>query len=80
MKSVSARVANQAFSRLLAAAAAGEEIVIMRRGKAVARLGPVAADEADATRQRAVRRMIRRMRRGFRLGGVKIPREAIYER
>jgi prevent-host-death family protein len=35
---VSAREANQAFSRILGEAEAGEEIVITRRGKPVATL------------------------------------------
>ncbi len=36
MRTVSAREANQAFSKLLADAASGEEIVITRHGKPVA--------------------------------------------
>ncbi len=80
MKTISARAANQAFSKLLAAAAGGEEIVITRRGTPVAKLVPISAGERDAERSRAVRRMARRMRRGVRLGGIKVPREAIYER
>ena len=40
MRSVNAREANQAFSHLLAEAEAGEEVVITRRGKPVATLGP----------------------------------------
>ena len=80
MKTISAREANQAFSKLLAAAAAGEEFVITRRGTPVAKLGPVSARDADRERKAAVTRMIRRMRRGARLGGVKVPREQIYER
>jgi prevent-host-death family protein len=38
MKSVSARVANQQFSRLLAEVKAGEEVVITSRGEPVAKL------------------------------------------
>jgi prevent-host-death family protein len=41
MRSVSAREANQQFSRLLGEAANGEEIVITRRGKPAVRLVPV---------------------------------------
>ena len=40
MRSVTAREANQSFSRILSEAEAGEEIVITRRGKVVARLMP----------------------------------------
>ncbi len=80
MKTISAREANQAFSKLLAAAAAGEEFVITRRGMPVAKLGPVARRDADDERKAAARRMMRRMRRGVRLGGIKVPREQLYER
>ena len=80
MKTISAREANQAFSKLLAAAAAGEEFVITRRGTPVAKLGPVSARDADEKRKAAGRRMMRRMRRGARLGGIKVPREQLYER
>lgn len=80
MKTVPARQANQAFSKLLAEAEAGEEIVITRRGVAVAKLVPVNARDAGSDRKAAVRRMIARMERGARLGGIKVPREKIYER
>ncbi len=80
MKTSSAREANQAFSKLLAAAAAGEEFVITRRGMPVAKLGPVARRDADEERKAAGRRMMRRMRQGARLGGIKVPREQIYQR
>lgn len=80
MKTISAREANQAFSKLLAAAAAGEEFVITRRGTPVAKLVPVTGRDADEERQAAGRRMMRRMRQGARLGGIKVPREQIYQR
>ena len=52
MRTVSAREANQQFSRLLEAATAGEEITITRRGVPVARLVPIddGARAADASR------------------------------
>ncbi len=80
MKTVSAREANQSFSRLLAAAADGEEVLITRRGKPVARLGPVSTVEFDNKRAAAVKRMIELMKRGIPLGGVKVVRDEIYER
>lgn len=50
MKTVSAREANQSFSKLLAAAEAGEEVAITKHGQVVARLVPAprstVADEA----------------------------------
>jgi len=80
MKTVSARDANQAFSKLLAAAAAGEEIVITRRGKPVARLGPF-SDEAEIRAQkRAADRTVKRLRRGVHFGGLRATREDMHER
>ncbi len=80
MKTVSAREANQSFSRLLAAAADGEEVLITRRGKPVAKLGPVSAVKFDDRRATAVKSMIELMKRGIPLGGAKVVRDEIYER
>ena len=80
MRRVSAREANQAFSRLLAQAASGEEIIITRRGEPVARLGPLNADRMRDRRTAAVERMMARMRRGVHLGGVKVMRDEMHER
>ena len=80
MKSVSAREANQAFSKLLAEAADGEEIVITRRGKPVAKLVPVGTAKSDEKRERAIERMMERMRRGLDLGGRKFTRDEMHER
>lgn len=43
--------ARNRFSELIEAAEAGEEIVVLRRGKAVARIGPV-TDRDDIVRRR----------------------------
>jgi prevent-host-death family protein len=80
MKTVSASVANRAFSKLLAKAEAGEEIVITRRGVAVAKLVPMPDRIAGRASKAAVRRMIARMERGARLGGAKMARDEIYRR
>lgn len=83
MRTVSARDANQKFSTLLAEAASGEEVVITRHGKPVAKLVPVTdrqAPRADAEREAAIRRMVERMRKGVHLGGVKVDRDEIYDR
>jgi len=50
MRMVLARAANQGFSKLLQAVVEGEEVVITRRGKPVARLAPI---EDAACRHRA---------------------------
>jgi prevent-host-death family protein len=80
MKSVSAREANQGFSKLLAEAAGGEEIVITRRGKPVAKLVPIGTAKSDEKRERAIERMMERMRRGLDLGGRKFTRDEMHER
>ena len=80
MRSVSAREANQGFSKLLAEAAGGEEIVITRRGKPVAKLVPVGTAKSDEKRERAIERMRKLMRRGLDLGGRKFTRDEMHER
>ncbi len=68
MTTVSAREANQHFSKFLDAASRGEEVTITRRGKAVARLVPVvAADEMTAAAERASARRaaLERLQRGY---------------
>jgi prevent-host-death family protein len=48
VRTISAREANQGFSRLLETAARGEEVTITRRGVPVAKLVPVVANVDDA--------------------------------
>ncbi len=63
MSTVTAREANQHFSKFLDAASRGEEVTITRRGKPVAKLVPVAAGEEgiaaleEAARQAALERL-----------------------
>ena len=68
MRTVSAREANQSFSRLLQAVVEGEEVVITRRGKPVARLAPIEAATTDAERQAEIDRLIAHLREGVDLG------------
>jgi prevent-host-death family protein len=49
MERVNVREARKNISRLLDAVSAGEEVVILRRGKPVARLGPVEEQEEIKT-------------------------------
>lgn len=68
MATVSAREANQHFSKFLDAAARGEEVTITRRGKAVARLVPIdAAGEMTAAAEQAASRRaaLERLQRGY---------------
>ena len=80
MKQVSARDANQRFSKLLAEVAGGREIVITRHGKPVARLVPVSAQQESAERAAAIKRLRARMKRGLSLGGAKFKRDELYDR
>ena len=69
MRSVSAREANQQFSRILAEAEGGEEIVITRRGEPVATLAPYRAPEMTSEKKEAIERAIRMMENAPDLGG-----------
>lgn len=79
MKTVSARDANQHFSRLLAAVEAGEEVVITRRGKPVARLVREAGMSTEE-RAEALKKLNEIMDRGIRLEGPPMTRDEMHER
>jgi prevent-host-death family protein len=80
MRTVSAREANQAFSKLLQAVVDGEEVVITRRGKPVARLTPIEEKGRDAEREAEIERLIEHWREGVDLGEpVTWTRDELYE-
>ena len=68
MSQIGAFEAKTHLSELLDRVEAGEELVIARRGRPVARLVPV----ADANQQRAAEavKRLRTLRRGATLGGI----------
>ena len=78
MKTVSAREANQKFSRLLAEAAAGQEVVITRRGIPVAQLVPARSRKKDRAHAAAVRRLMNLL--NLSLGGGRFRRDELYDR
>lgn len=81
MRTVSLKTANQEFSRLVKEVERGEDFLITRRGRPVARLVPHTADKAaDAVWTSAYRRMMARLDEGASLGGLKVKREDIYDR
>jgi prevent-host-death family protein len=81
MRTVSAREANQGFSKLLQAVVEGEEVVITRRGRPVARLAPIEGAARDAERQAEIDRLIEHWREGVDLGEpVSWTRDELYER
>jgi prevent-host-death family protein len=71
MREIGAFEAKNKFGQLLDWVEAGDEVVITRRGKVVARLvAPAAVIDPDAGIAAAAR--IRARRRGVTLGGIKI--------
>jgi prevent-host-death family protein len=81
MRTVSAREANQGFSKLLQSVVDGEEVVITRRGKPVARLAPVEPAAASSERQAEIDRILARLREGADFGpGVTWTRDELHER
>ena len=80
MRMVSAREANQQFSRLLCEVAAGEEVVITRRGEPVATLVPYRGPALTPEREAARAKLMARLRKGAHLGGLRIDRDELYDR
>lgn len=77
---ISLREANQNLSQLIKNVERGEEFIITRRGKPVARLVPVAAEHKLSPAQlAALERTRERMHRGCDLGGHMPSRDEIYE-
>ncbi len=81
MRTVSARDANQQFSKLLAEAEQGKDVVITKRGRPVARLVAYEAKAPDKDREAAIERLMKRLKKGVRLGkNYRFNRDELYER
>ncbi|MDE0060023.1 MAG: type II toxin-antitoxin system prevent-host-death family antitoxin [Defluviicoccus sp.] len=81
MRTVSLMTANQQFSRLIREVEGGEDIVITRRGRPVARLVPHREDKtADPEWAAAYERMMARLEQGVSLGGLSVRRDELYDR
>ena len=81
MRTVSLMTANQEFSRLIKDVELGEDIVITRRGRPIAKLVPHSADKtADPDWAAAHRRMMERLDEGASLGGLRVERDTLYDR
>jgi prevent-host-death family protein len=81
-KSVSAREANQQFSRILRDVEAGAEIVVTRRGRPVARIVPAPpSGERQLTpeQEAALERTRQRLGKGWDLGVGKFNRDELYD-
>jgi prevent-host-death family protein len=79
MRTVTAREANQGFSKLLAAVEAGEEVLITKRGHVVAKLTSPAEATSDASREAALARLLAHLERGLPLGVRSFSRAEIYD-
>jgi prevent-host-death family protein len=83
MKTVSAAEANRQFSKILRAAAGGERITVLSRGKPVAEIGPAgSAEERDAIRAEKTKRrlaFLEEMASRPALGLPRLKRDDFYE-
>ena len=79
MKTVSARDANQHFSKLLAEVEAGQEVVITRRGRPVARLVQHTGLSPEE-RAKALKELNEIMNRGIHFDGPPMTRDEMHER
>ena len=81
MRRVSAREANQGFSKLLAEVRRGNEVVITSYGEPVAKLVPFRKAKMTPERRRAIREMLDLVRNSeLRLGGRRFTRDEMHER
>ena len=81
-RSVSAREANQQFSRILRDVEAGAEILVTRRGQPVARIVPAQPPgdrQLTPEQEAALERTRRRLEKGWDLGGGKFNRDELYD-
>lgn len=77
---INIREVNQHFSEYIRSVESGNEIVITKHGKAVARLVPVVEDrELNDAQQEALQRLRGQMKRGHHLGGHGIDRDLLHE-
>jgi prevent-host-death family protein len=79
MRFVTAREANQGFSRILREAEEGESVVILRRGRPVALLAPYPTADTEE-RKRAITQIVGLMRQGVPIGGRPFTRDEMHER
>jgi prevent-host-death family protein len=77
MKTVSAADANRQFSSILRNASAGEEFVVVSRGRAVATIGP--AKKKAAQGRSARKALMDRLRSQALAGSRSWTREALYD-
>ena len=80
-RTITLREANQAFARCIREVEAGEEYVIARNGRPVARLVPVSGRRVLTPEQEATLSRTRaRMEKGWPIGVGPLDRDALHER
>lgn len=80
-RQASLREINQQLARYVKDVEQGDEVVITRRGKPIARLVPIDRERRLSSEQHAaLARTLERMRRGYSLGGKMPPRDELHER
>jgi prevent-host-death family protein len=80
-KVIGLREANQAFSRCIREVEAGEEYVVTRKGRPVARIVPVRQKRVlTPEQQAALARTRTRMKKGWDIGAGPLDRDALHER
>jgi prevent-host-death family protein len=80
-KVIGLREANQAFSRSIREVEAGEEYVVTRKGRPVARIVPVRQKRVlTPEQQAALARTRARMKKGWDIGAGPLDRDALHER
>ena len=80
-KTIILREASQAFARYVRDLEAGEEYVITRNGRPVARLVPFAGSRVLSPGQQAARVRARaRMEKGWPIGAGQLERDSLHER
>lgn len=78
---VPVRDVNQHLSKYIDLVESGEEFIITKRGKPVARLSAVEAENSlSEVQQQAYARVSERMRTGYSLGGEPLDRDLLHER
>lgn len=80
-KTLTLRDANQSFSRCIRAVESGEDFVITRNGRPVARLTPVSSVRVLTERQKQALEHFRKVvREGWSLRSGPLDRDALHER
>lgn len=78
---INLRQANQFLSKYIKSLKKGDEIVITKHGKAVAKLIPITEEkDLNESQQAALQRLLNRLNKGYHLGGEGVIRDELHER